>query len=289
MQFGKSELLMVLLWAVSVCRPNVVGADEKAEITDDALRTVLTEAVHNSSTREKTDKSASEDLTVKQLESLRFLNAEGREIQSLQGLEHCRQLTELNLARNQIADITPLAGCEHLRVLRLNQNRVRSAEPLSTLQALMFLNIADNEIDSTESLRRLSDLKVLIADRNRIASVAPLAGLPHLHSLFVADNRLTDTEGLSKCPDLAALVLSDNEISDVTGLTDLQRLRRLFLNGNPITDLHPLETAAWIQPSDSVLSVPGQLYLSEHPPDSAIASQTESMRKLGVRVTIVSP
>ena len=58
------------------------------------------------------------------------LNARGRKIASLSGLEHATQVTSLDLGDNALRDLTPLTGLEHLRSLRVDRNFIDSLQPL---------------------------------------------------------------------------------------------------------------------------------------------------------------
>lgn len=75
------------------------------------------------------------------------LQAPELNIQSLKGIEYCRNLTVLNLRHNQIQSILPLAGLSNLTWLDLGDNKLTSIEPLSGLFFLQYLDLCGDDND----------------------------------------------------------------------------------------------------------------------------------------------
>ncbi len=115
-------------------RPGAAG--KTVEIADSNLEEALREAL------EKPEG----DLTVEELAGLEELNAAGREIAGLGGLEHAVNLRSLNLYRNRIGDLSPLGGLVELETLLLPDNDIADISPLSGLLNLRELNLAENRI-----------------------------------------------------------------------------------------------------------------------------------------------
>jgi len=86
-------------------------------------------------------------------EELTDLDASGREIEYLLGLDSAVNLTSLNLRENQISDVSPLAS----------------------LTKLTSLNLSGNDIDDIGPLASLTNLTTLYLDNNQISDVSPLA------------------------------------------------------------------------------------------------------------------
>ncbi len=85
-------------------------------------------------------------LTKADVLELRTLDAAGLNISSLEGLENCRFLTQLDLRSNNVVSIRELAELHDLRWLDLGDNLVRDIEPLSGLLFLEFVNLfGDNQ------------------------------------------------------------------------------------------------------------------------------------------------
>ena len=127
-------------------------------------------------------------------------------------------LKELNLGRQKIVDVSPLAALTGLERLILN----------------------DNEISDVSSLARLAGLRVLELNKNRIVDVSPLSGLTRLTELRLGANQVVDVSPLSGLANLEQLDLWHNEIIDVTSLGVLSSLRSLHLGYNEIVDPSPL-------------------------------------------------
>src|SRR6516162_2188238 len=64
------------------------------------------------------------ELTDESLRNLYVLNADGKDIKDLTGLEKCTNLLQARLAKNQVADVKPLAALTNLQSLDLANNKV---------------------------------------------------------------------------------------------------------------------------------------------------------------------
>ena len=118
---------------------------------------------------------------------LTILDASGRQIKNLSGIESCINLTELNLSDNQLTDLTSFNGANlpHLKTLQLNKNQ-------------------------------LTDLSDLAG-----------ANLPRLAVLGLYENQLTDISGLAEAnlPKLQTLNLHENPLSKDTVLNQIPKLK----------------------------------------------------------------
>jgi Leucine-rich repeat (LRR) protein len=70
------------------------------------------------------------------------LNAKGRGITDLTGLEHCYNLGEATLSNNAIQDVSPLAACRNLQLLDLAHNQISDVSPLGKIEKLQYLRNA---------------------------------------------------------------------------------------------------------------------------------------------------
>ena len=78
-----------------------------------------------------------------------------RGITDLTGIEYAINLTGLNLSRNPIRDIGPLAKMRNLRILRLNGNQITDVKPLTELTNLRELSVTHNPVEDMSPLRVL--------------------------------------------------------------------------------------------------------------------------------------
>jgi hypothetical protein len=87
-------------------------------------------------------------LTLADVQSVRTLNAHALGITSLDGLENCTSLTDLDLSGNTIRNVDALAGLTNLVTLDLSGNAVVRIDALSGLFLLRNVDLhgANNEI-----------------------------------------------------------------------------------------------------------------------------------------------
>ena len=89
-----------------------------------------------------------------------FSAPQGRKIADLTGLQHCTNLTELDLGGNEIGDISPLASLTNLTELDLSENQIENVSPLASLTSLIKLNLAGNPVRDVSPLASLTKLKI---------------------------------------------------------------------------------------------------------------------------------
>ncbi|MDQ2078305.1 leucine-rich repeat domain-containing protein [Marinimicrobium sp. ABcell2] len=84
------------------------------------------------------------DNSITAAEQLNRLNCSSAGIESLEGLERFRHISELNLANNQLTDVEQLRRLSRLEVLILRENQLQSAAPLLSLVHLARADLSDN-------------------------------------------------------------------------------------------------------------------------------------------------
>jgi len=191
--------------------------------------------------------------TVADMVFLKELNAAGRGISDLAGLEYATNLTILNLGEfyyywvwppelrtNQIENITPLSDLTRLKSLDLSNNQITDISALSGLTDLETLTLYKNKITDISALSGLSNLTSLDLERNQITDITPLSGLTNLKSLELSSNLIADTSALSTLTGLESLLLSRTGLTTIPDLTDLPNLKSMDLDGNQITDISGL-------------------------------------------------
>lgn len=83
------------------------------------------------------------------------------DIESLQGIEHAKNLTFLHIGNSLISDLNPLAGLPKLQVLKLYGNQISDISPLSGLTQLKELHLHSNQISDFTPLLNLTNLEYL--------------------------------------------------------------------------------------------------------------------------------
>ncbi len=137
------------------------------------------------------------ELTTADLATLISLDAGGRNITNLSGLEAAVNLEWLRLADNRgIQSFEPLTYLPVLKVLFVDGCGLSDLGGIACLTRLGELGIGNNIIQDIAPLRSLSELYYLWADRNHFAVIDPLLDLPALSVVNVEQNHL-DTNATS--------------------------------------------------------------------------------------------
>ena len=196
--------------------------------------------------------------------TLESVIANDKGIRDLTGLEHATNAYWFTFERNQISDLSPLAGLENITGLALAGNQISDLSPLSGLINLSHLSIYNNpeisDLSPLIGLANLQDLSLVGSSKTSdisplaglvnlknitiwgspISDLSPLAGLTQLERLDICGSKASDISVLSKLTGLKELYLVSNGISDVSPLSGLTNLTRLSLNENRISDVSPL-------------------------------------------------
>jgi hypothetical protein len=172
--------------------------------------------------------------------SLVALNAHGRGITSLVGLEYATNLATLDLANNHISSLLPLSGLVKLGILELSHNQISSISPLAALTKLVYLLLDYNQISDLSPLSGLTTLADLELGYNKVSNLSPLSGLTDLQIVYLDANQIVDLSPLSGLGNVFCLTLSRNQISSLSPLAGLTNLERLEFYDNRISNISPL-------------------------------------------------
>jgi Leucine-rich repeat (LRR) protein len=108
-----------------------------------------------------------------EIANLKKLNLAGnRQISSVEPLKQLRNLTEIIVARIEVADISALSELNDLKALDISFTKVSSIEALKTVKNLEILNLENTAVSSVEPLMDLKDLKIIYADSTQVAKEA---------------------------------------------------------------------------------------------------------------------
>jgi internalin A len=226
------------------------------------------------------------ELTDEKLQNVYILEAPGKDIKDLTGLEKCKNLMEIKLNKNKISDLKPLKELTNLQSLNLADNAIKDISPLANLKGLQYIELSNNQIEKLEPLSGLTSLTSLYLGRNAIKDIAPLGPLTKLWSLHAPKNQIKDLSALEKVTKLSVLDLSDNQIENVSPLSKQTELNLLLIERNQIKDLKPLIESAKADSAGPKRFAPYlRLYLSGNPlPDATKSAQLEAFKAAGVRI-----
>ena len=143
-------------------------------------------------------------LTKERILQLQVLNATEKGIHNITGLEFATNLRELDLNRNPITDLQPLADLTKLHSLHLSgiSKNVPNLDlrPLAAIINLERLSLENNQISDVSPLAGLKRLQTLDIRYNAIENIQPLAGLVALRRLWIQGNLIGDFSSLSGLP-----------------------------------------------------------------------------------------
>jgi internalin A len=214
------------------------------------------------------------------------VQASGRGITNLAGLEKCRSLAMLEIANNQVSDLGPLAGLERLQFLDAQGNQISDLTPLARTPALQYLHLAGNKVWNVAPLAGLTNLSALYLSGNQVEEIGPLLGLRKLVSLYLDNNKVRSLEGIGRLRSLSSLSLSGNGIADLRPMERGPHLQFLFLENNKIEDLQPL--VQWVKSDKERRFAPYlQVYLAGNPLSENSTSQgLAALREVGTRAHV---
>jgi Leucine-rich repeat (LRR) protein len=107
-------------------------------------------------------------ITLRELESIRSLNASGFGISDLGGIDLLSNLIELDITSNSVSDLDPLTSLDQLQILKAKDNQIADLQPLVYLKAISILDLSENVITSVDPLLFLSNLKYCFLSGNEI-------------------------------------------------------------------------------------------------------------------------
>ncbi|XP_075861364.1 protein phosphatase 1 regulatory subunit 42 isoform X5 [Microcebus murinus] len=160
-----------------------------------------------------------------------------------------KKITHVNFSDKNIDAIEDLSLCKNLSVLYLYDNRISQIINLNYATNLTHLYLQNNCISYIENLRSLRKLEKLYLGGNYIAVIEGLEGLTQLRELHVESQRLPLGEKLlfdprtlqSLAKSLSILNISNNNIDDIKDLEVLENLNQLIAVDNQLLHMKDLE------------------------------------------------
>ena len=178
------------------------------------------------------------------------LDASGRKIENLKGIEQLRKLVKLDLENNHVKDLSPLAELGSLTELNLRNNEITDLKGINFAAIvdlpLRNLSLRHNVLRTAEGaqvrlsdislLKQLTSLEELELRDNHIADITPLGSLEELRILDLRENHIEDISALSSLDALEELNLRENQLVCLEALADLKSLTYLNIHSNETID-----------------------------------------------------
>lgn len=202
------------------------------------------------------------DLQTSDVNTLTSISARDEGIVDLTGINSMPLLGSLDVSRNPVEDLSPLAGNRAILTLRVEQIPAEDLTPLAEMHNLLTLDASGMVNADWDSLTILTQIRQLLVDGvgsqvtdpvsemdwllylsvagNGLSSLDWTANLTSLRQLVLTNNNFTELTALEALTSLESVNFSENWVSDLTPLANLSSLRHVTAIANQITDLEPL-------------------------------------------------
>ena len=205
---------------------------ELVHIPDPNLRAAIAETL---------GKASDTAITAEEMATLTHLDAEGMDIQDLEGLQFAANLKELRLRGNPLSDLSPLSGLTTLKEVELSGESLSDLSPLAGLINLEGVGFWKTSISDLSPLSGLTKLRWLVFNNSPVSDLSPLAGLKGLKRLETYASKEPDLSPLKGLTGLVRLRIGSSGVSDISPLSGLINLEELELFSNRrISDVSPL-------------------------------------------------
>ena len=169
--------------------------------------------------------------------------------------EISENVTHLNLAVNNVTDISPLSNLHYLVDLNLWGNRVADLSPLSNLTNLTHLDLWGNQFYDLSPVGNLTNLASLAVGDNFYfnGDLSALRNLTNLTSLGLGDTweGRMDFTPIEMLVNLRSLQLwGASNLSDLSIFNNHRHLERLIIHASSVTDFSPIANLTSLESLD---------------------------------------
>lgn len=227
----KKIFLIIFIALVLVLLPNKSLAAEQNVIPDIGLKTRINQIL---------SRSSQTDITPADLNSstLRYMNLEHANIQSLEGLQYAFQTTSLDLSYNSFPNLDPLLG-KNLGYLAVNHNPnlnsisgIKYAVNIGNLGIRFNPKLKTSDFNIISNFTNLNHLDLGGAQISNIDFMKN-SDYPNLNYINLGRNQLTDISSLAHIKSLTYLNVDYNQITDLSPAKQLPNLQTFVTTGNP--------------------------------------------------------
>lgn len=180
------------------------------------IEVVFPDAALQTAVRRALSLNATEPVLKSRLASLTTLQVASAGIQQLQGLQFATGLRRLNANNNQITDLSPLKNLLQLTDLELSKNPLQDLAPLAAL-SLQTLDIANTKVADLSALASMP-LITLDVSSTAILNIAALQNVSALRYLSASYTKLADLTSLQTATKLQSLYLYSTWVSKLEPL-----------------------------------------------------------------------
>jgi len=169
------------------------------------------------------------------------IDVAANQISDLSPLQELNKLFNLNVADNLITDVAALGNLPILRHLWVLNNQISSIEPLRNVQSLALLDMRNNNVSSLAPLENHLNFEQLGASANNITDISPLQNMTVLYTLLLDENQIADFSVLENLTNMTWLDINGTGFSDTSVLANMTRMWRVTMARNNVTDITPVQ------------------------------------------------
>lgn len=136
--------------------------------------------------------SVTSAVTQSQLNTVKALHFTSAGVQSLEGVQYLKNLTQLFGYGNQISDLTPLSNLTQLETLYIPKNQLSDLTPIANLSKLTTLDVEFNNVQTIDQLMNLTNLIELNISANPVSDISVVKNITQLEFLTMRDCNVTD-------------------------------------------------------------------------------------------------
>ncbi|MGG3803688.1 leucine-rich repeat domain-containing protein [Metabacillus fastidiosus] len=187
------------------------------------------------------------DVVQSDMETITDLELHRKRIKDLTGLESAVNLETLHIGENKIEKLDALSSLKNLHTLFLDGNPIKDYKALENLNKLQSLSLSNTGLTDLKALESVKNVEMLAIDRNEIADFSPIASFTNLKMLSVMGNGLKSLKEIGKLEKIEYLFLADNPLLSLKGIENLPNLQMLDLNSTEITSIKELLSVEKLQ------------------------------------------
>ncbi|MBC2065366.1 LapB repeat-containing protein [Listeria welshimeri] len=158
-------------------------------------------------------------------------------IKSIEGAEYLQNITELDVEKNQITDITPVANLKKLTTLLINSNQITDISPVADLANLTTFYCGNNPISDISAVQNLTKLSIFNCYTANVENISPVKNLINLKTLSLGSNNIHDISDIEKLTALEYLSFSNNPVENPEVIGNLINLNTLWLYNAQIKNI----------------------------------------------------
>jgi len=165
-------------------------------------------------------------------------------ISSLHDVTKLKNLRTLNIALQNITDLTPLEELDKLEQIDLKHNPIRAISALKSMPALSRLYLYDTIVSDLSSLRDCPRLENLVIGKTYVTSIKAVTGIKNLTYLHAAGITLDTLSGIEEFEYLQEISFYSIADSDLSPLLSLSHLKKVYLSKSMKKEVEKIDESA---------------------------------------------